>query len=570
MTNLSSTSEKPEAILPSGFGLGPRELDTVFPFHFVIDSDTRIIRAGPAIQRLLPDLADGKKLDSSFRIKHPANLVEYKEICGHSDQLFLLEARSLDKLLVKGQMLYLPHADAIVFIGAPWLTDSADIGALGLSLNDFSIHDSVPDYLLLLHTLTTSLGDARVLAEQLNVMNRQLEGRIEERTQEVVSANATLMEANRRLLQEIAERKRVEQILSESENRFRMMSDSAPVLIWMSGTDKLCNYFNKGWLDFTGRTPEQEMGNGWAEGVHPEDFQRCLDTYVSAFDARQEFSMEYRLHRHDGEYRWVVDHGVPRHDNHGIFLGYIGSCVDITERKSFEEELKRSNIELEQFSYAVSHDMRQPLRMISSYLQLLEISIADQLDGEKRDYFNFAIDGAKRIDQMLVALLEYSRVGRAGESPTCIESRAVLDEALQFLQPALDEALAKLSIAGEWPHILVSHDEILRLIQNLIGNAAKYRIAGRTPEITVSSGIVKNEWHLCVSDNGVGIIPDQIKRLFQVFQRLHSRTDYEGTGIGLALCRKIAEHHKGRIWAESAGESQGSRFCVVLPLRGGG
>jgi len=570
MTNLSSTSEKPEAILPSGFGLGSRELDTVFPFHFVIDSDTRIIRAGPAIQRLLPDLADGKKLDSSFRIKHPANLVEYKEICGHSDQLFLLEARSLDKLLLKGQMLYLPHVDAIVFIGAPWLTDSADIGALGLSLNDFSIHDSVPDYLLLLHTLTTSLGDARVLAEQLNVMNRQLEGRIEERTQEVVSANATLMEANRRLLQEIAERKRVEQILSESENRFRMMSDSAPVLIWMSGTDKLCNYFNKGWLDFTGRTPEQEMGNGWAEGVHPEDFQRCLDTYVSAFDARQEFSMEYRLHRHDGEYRWVVDHGVPRHDNHGIFLGYIGSCVDITERKSFEEELKRSNIELEQFSYAVSHDMRQPLRMISSYLQLLEISIADQLDGEKRDYFNFAIDGAKRIDQMLVALLEYSRVGRAGESPTCIESRAVLDEALQFLQPALDEALAKLSIAGEWPHILVSHDEILRLIQNLIGNAAKYRIAGRTPEITVSSGIVKNEWHLCVSDNGVGIIPDQIKRLFQVFQRLHSRTDYEGTGIGLALCRKIAEHHKGRIWAESAGESQGSRFCVVLPLRGGG
>ena len=440
MTNLSSASEEPEVILPSGFGLGPRELDTVFPFHFVIGSDTRVIRAGPAILRLLPDLAGGEKLDSSFRIKHPANLVGYKEICEHSDQLFLLEARPSGKLLLKGQMLYLPHANVIVFIGAPWLTDSSDIGVLGLSLNDFAIYDSVPDYLLLLHTLTISLGDAQALAEQLNVMNRQLEDRIEERTQEVVSANATLTETNRRLLQEI------------------------------------------------------------------------------------------------------------------------------TERKEFEEELKRSNIELEQFSYAISHDMRQPLRMVSSYLQLIEMSLDGQLDGEKRSYFKNAIEGAKRIDQMLVALLEYSRVGKAGELPAWIESRAVLDEALQFLQPAIAEAQARVVVTGDWPRIMACHDEILRLLQNLIGNAAKYRIAGRIPEITVTSKMGKNEWRLCVADNGVGIIPDQIKRLFQVFQRLQLRTAYEGNGVGLALCRKIAEHHKGRIWAESAGEGKGSRFCVVLPV----
>jgi len=110
------------------------------------------------------------------------------------------------------------------------------------------------------------------------------------------------------------------------------------------------------------------------------------------------------------------------------------------------------------------------------------------------------------------------------------------------------------------------HDEILRLIQNLIGNAIKYRVAGRRPEITITSQTAKNEWHLSVADNGIGIIPDQIKRLFQVFQRLQSREAYEGTGIGLALCRKIAESHKGRIWAESAGEGKGSRFCVVLPV----
>ena len=267
-----------------------------------------------------------------------------------------------------------------------------------------------------------------------------------------------------------------------------------------------------------------------------------------------------------GKMHWVETFKTPVIDENGKVLGTTGFSRDITERKKFEEELKRSNTELEQFSYAISHDMRQPLRMISSYLQLLELKLADQLDGEKRNYFNFAIEGAKRIDQMLVALLEYSRVGRMGEPPTWIESRAVLDEALQFLQPAIAEAQAMVVVTGDWPRIMACHDEILRLLQNLIGNAAKYRIAGRAPEITVTSKTNKNEWCLCVADNGVGIIPDQIKRLFQVFQRLQLRTAYEGNGVGLALCRKIAEHHKGRIWAESAGEGQGSKFCVVLPV----
>jgi len=253
-------------------------------------------------------------------------------------------------------------------------------------------------------------------------------------------------------------------------------------------------------------------------------------------------------------------------DEHGQPQYLLGISEDITERKEYEEDLKRSNIELEQFSYAVSHDMRQPLRMISSYLQLIEMSLADQLDSEKRSYFDFAIEGAKRIDRMLVALLEYSRVGRMGELPGWIESRAVLDEALQFSQPALVEAHAKLDISGDWPRILANRDEILRLLQNLIGNAAKFHVAGRAPEITVTSEMVRDEWHLCVADNGIGLIPDQIKRLFQMFQRLQLRTAYEGNGVGLALCRKIAEHHKGRIWAESAGEGRGSRFCVVLPV----
>ncbi len=127
--------------------------------------------------------------------------------------------------------------------------------------------------------------------------------------------------------------------LRESEERFRLMADSAPVLLWMAGTDTLCTFFNKPWLDFTGRTLEQEVGNGWTEGLHPDDFQRCLDMYLSAFEARRNFTMEYRLRRRDGEYRWVLGTGVPRFSPAGEFAGYIGSCVDITERKHAEERL---------------------------------------------------------------------------------------------------------------------------------------------------------------------------------------------------------------------------------------
>ena len=230
------------------------------------------------------------------------------------------------------------------------------------------------------------------------------------------------------------------------------------------------------------------------------------------------------------------------------------------------EELKRSNADLEQFAYAASHDMRQPLRMITSYLQLLEVELEPLLNDATRKNFHFATEGAQRMDRMLGALLEYSRIGRGGEKMAVISSREIASDALRYLGPAITKSGAEVRIEGDWPEICASGDEILRLLQNLIDNALKYRLEGRKAEIVVSSSAVDGEWRVAVKDNGIGLLPGQEARLFKVFERLQPRNRYPGTGIGLALCRKIVEHHNGNIGVESTGENQGCRFFFTMPV----
>ena len=294
--------------------------------------------------------------------------------------------------------------------------------------------------------------------------------------------------------------------------------------------------------------------------------ERFIETLQPLQDGTQVSLTFETVHRHKDGHDTQVEIILQLVRIEGAEPRYVAVVRDITERKRAERELKRSNAELEQFSYSISHDMRQPLRMVTSYLQLLEKGLGNQLDAEKRQFFDFAIDGARRMDKMMLGLLDYSRVGRRGEPPTQVASRALLDQALRFLGPAIAEAQASVRVEGEWPTVTVSPDETLRLLQNLIGNAIKFRVDGRVPEVIVTSDTTDQEWRVRIADNGVGILPDQIGRLFQVFQRLQSRAAYEGTGIGLALCRKIVERHQGRIWAESAGEGQGSTFRFTIPL----
>ncbi|MFA7279419.1 MAG: ATP-binding protein [Sterolibacterium sp.] len=236
------------------------------------------------------------------------------------------------------------------------------------------------------------------------------------------------------------------------------------------------------------------------------------------------------------------------------------------EMQAKTEALLRSNADLDQFAYSVSHDMRQPLRMISGHLQLLQKGLQEQLDENNRENLTYALDGARRMDQMIVSLLEYSRVGRKTEGKEWMESRTSLDEALDFLAPAIEEAQASIEIGGVWPRVYASRDEMTRLLQNLVGNAAHYHEPATPPRIEVNSLVTENVWRVSVRDHGIGIDPSQIDRLFHFFSRLQSRERFAGTGMGLALCRRIVEHHGGRIWAESAGAGQGSEFVFEIPV----
>ena len=301
------------------------------------------------------------------------------------------------------------------------------------------------------------------------------------------------------------------------------------------------------------------------QAVHPEDRQFVDAQVRAALEQTHPYSIDHRIVRPDGSVRYVHEQAEVLCNEEGQPVKMLGTVQDITERKQAEEELRRSNTDLEQFAYAASHDMRQPLRMISSYLQLLESDLAPVLTEETRQNLQFATEGAKRMDQMLMALLDYSRIGRKADTMAVIDSREVMDEALHYLEPAIEEAQADIRINGVWPRLFASRDEILRLFQNLIDNALKYRLSGQKPEVAVSAQTVGGEWRLEVRDNGVGLLPGHEARLFKVFERLQSRSRYPGTGIGLALCRKIVEHHKGRIWVESPGQNQGCTFIVTLP-----
>ena len=363
--------------------------------------------------------------------------------------------------------------------------------------------------------------------------------------------------------------------LSEKEERYRLAKDAANLGVWdLEVKTGRLTWDTQTWQQLGYQEPAFPMGyQAWLDAIHPDDLPEVIAITSEKIASREPFTLEYRGKTAQGGWQWIQGRGqAVAWDEQGEPLRVLGTSQVIQAQKDTEQKLeeqatalKVSNEELEQFAYVASHDLRQPLRMISSYVELLKRRLKGQLDEDTQVFMNYIAEGSARMDSMLVSLLEYSRVGRYGEPITNLDSRKLVEEALTYLQPQIKEAQGEIQITGSWPADLqASRNEIVRLFQNLINNALKYQPEGQLPEVTLTAEDSGEHWLFKIQDNGIGVDPEQQNRLFKVFQRLHTRQEYEGTGIGLAICRKIVERHKGEIWLHSEGKGQGSCFCFTL------
>ena len=371
-------------------------------------------------------------------------------------------------------------------------------------------------------------------------------------------------------------------VLSEGEAQFREMADTAPVMLWRSRADKLCDWFNKTWLDFTGRTMEQEFGNGWTEAIHPDDLDHCLHIYVAAFDASQKFSMEYRLRRHDGQFRWVLDTGTPRLSKSGELLGYFGSCIDIHDRKLAEQErdrllageqamrveAERANRMKDEFLSVVSHELRTPLNAILGWSQLL--GTGKMSDEELKEGLDVIQRNARVQTQIIEDILDMGRImsGKVRLDVQRVDLPTVIEAANDSMQPAAKAKGIRLHTVLDPLAGPVSGDpaRLQQIVWNLLSNAIKFTPRGGRVRVTLER--VNSHVEISVSDTGEGIAPEFLPYIFERFRQADGATTrrHGGLGLGLSIVKQLAELHGGTVQAKSPGINQGTTFRVALPL----
>lgn len=371
---------------------------------------------------------------------------------------------------------------------------------------------------------------------------------------------------------DIHDRKLAEHALRTSEEWQRIAVDAAAVGLWdwdiaedqVIWSDTVYSIHGLRPGDFGGTLRE------FGELVHPDDRDFVTEQLAKALRGDGNYQAEFRILR-GGQIRWLSTQGKVEFTADGNPARLRGAVTDATQRKEFEQalqyandELRRANVDLEQFAYAAAHDLQEPLRMVSLYTQLLARRYEEQLDRTAQTYIKQARTSAERMQNLVHDLLEYTRVMHAEPvQPTPVALAGVLGEVLDNLRGGMLEAGAAVT-AGLLPEVCASRVRLVQLFQNLIANAIKYRRPDIAPEISVTAEWLTGTWRFSVQDNGIGIDPQYHERIFGVFRRLHGG-DIEGTGIGLAICRRIVEHYGGHIHVESQGENSGSTFVFTLP-----
>ncbi len=372
------------------------------------------------------------------------------------------------------------------------------------------------------------------------------------------------------VMSDITEHKRTRSALEESERRFRMMADSAPVFIWLSDESGECTYFNKTWLDFTGKSLEEEIESGWAENVHPDDIAQCLRTYEDAVNKRETFTMEYRLRRKDGPYRWVLDRGVPRYRPDESFAGYIGSAIEINEQKETEQKLLEAKEHAEEmailksaFLTNMTHEIRTPLTVILGFTSILRQGVRS----EYHRFINLIERSGRRLMLMLDSMLDLAQL-EAGtleidRRPHSVAE--VVESVIRTLAPIAEEKglAVNLSLSAERCYANVDHGILSRVLNNLIDNAIKFTDKG---SIDVSVRRADDQIAIEIQDTGIGIEGEFIDHVFDPFTQESSGLDrtHQGSGLGLTVSKRLLHLMDGSISVEST-KGRGSVFTIILP-----
>jgi PAS domain S-box-containing protein len=394
---------------------------------------------------------------------------------------------------------------------------------------------------------------------------------VSERPRRFEAREIALLEAVAERTWNAVERLRLAAELRESEARFRHMADHAPVMVWMTAPDASCSYLSRSWYQFTGRTPETSLGSGWLEATHGNDRVSAERALHEASARREAFRLEYRLRRRDGVYRWAIEAAVPRFSDAGEFLGFIGSVIDITERKEAEEALRDEARRKDEFLAMLAHELRNPLAPIRNAAHVLK------LVGAADAHREWAADVIERQTQHLTRLvddlLDVSRItrGKVTLQREALDVSAILERALEATLPLVEARHQELVVKLP-PEPLRVQGDLTRLVQvvgNLLNNAAKFSEAGG--HIWLEAAAEDGEAVIRVRDEGVGLPAELLSRVFDLFTQADRSLDRSqgGLGIGLTLVRNLVERHGGRVEARSEGPGRGSEFVVRLPaLRG--
>jgi PAS domain S-box-containing protein len=373
---------------------------------------------------------------------------------------------------------------------------------------------------------------------------------------------------------DVTERKLSEEALLESEMRFRTVADAAPVMIWMSGTDKLCNFFNKGWLEFTGHHLDQELGNGWVKGVHAEDLAHCLAVYENAFDKREPFTMEYRLRRKDGEYRWLLDSGTPRFDTDGAFLGYIGSCIDIADRKQAELDHQLQSMELArvgrvalmgELAASLAHEVNNPVgAMVTNANAGQRLIARGNVETEElNDLLADIVADGHRAREVIEGIRNMVRKKETTHALVRVDE--IIRDLLRIIKAhALTRKVALTTeIDSEAGSVMADRVQLLQVLLNLTLNAFEAMSAMRPDArhlVIHAGGNGNGEILVSVRDSGPGFPGGIVDQFFEPF----FSTKAEGTGMGLAIARSIIEAHGGTLSGENCDDG-GACFTIRLP-----